>query len=80
MKFHITRTSVYDPEEQPCRNAYSGEWSKEDDRHVWYIDIDTIEQLMELRAEVGEELIIGTSWLSACDGLPQIEIYDTYRE
>ena len=51
-------------------------------RDIWTIEINTLEELMELKKEVDEEadykngLIIFTSK----DKMPEIEIYDDYRE
>ena len=75
MKFHIYRTSDFLSQEKPCPRAYGGECDKFDRRH-WFIDIDTIDQLMELQDEVGD-VIIGKTFRQ---GLPEIEIYDDYRE
>ena len=75
MKFHIYRTSDFLNQEKPCPRAYGGECDKFGYRQ-WFIDIDTIDQLMELQDEVGD-VIIGKTFRQ---GLPEIEIYDTYRE
>ena len=42
------------------------------------IEINSLEELMAFQAEVGEELIIGTSYTD--NKFPLIEIYDSYRE
>ena len=76
MKFHIYRTSDFLSQEKPCPRAYSGECDKFD-RHQWFIDIDTIDQLMELLDEISDDLIISRTLRQ---GLPEIEIYDDYRE
>ena len=44
----------------------------------WGIEINTLEELMELKNRVGEELVIGRSWNNP--EMPMIEIYDDYRE
>lgn len=40
----------------------------------WEVDINALEELLELEAEVTNPLIISS------DGMPEIEIYDDYRE
>ena len=40
----------------------------------WEVDINTLEELLELETEVTNPLIISS------DGMPEIEIYDDYRE
>ena len=44
----------------------------------WGIEINTLEELMELKNRVGEELVITNSY--ADREFPMIEIYDDYRE
>ena len=82
MKFRIKRTSNWDGEEKPCEKAYGGEHlgGRADDVRVWYIDINTLDELIALRNEVENELIIGTTWEKELNGMPEIEIYDDYRE
>lgn len=82
MKFRIKRTSNWDGEEKPCENAYGGEHlgGRADDVRVWYIDINTLDELIALRNEVENELIIDTTWEKELNGIPEIEIYDDYRE
>ena len=44
----------------------------------WGIEINTLEELMEFKNRIGEELVLGSSWHSP--EVPMIEIYDDYRE
>ena len=44
----------------------------------WGIEINTLEELMELKKRVGEELVITKSYINR--EFPMIEIYDDYRE
>ena len=44
----------------------------------WGIEINTLEELMEFKNRVGEELVIRSSWNNP--EFPTIEIYDDYRE
>ena len=45
---------------------------------VWGIEINSLEELMAFKKEVGEELVIGISYLD--ERTPSLEIYDDYRE
>lgn len=47
------------------------------DINVWTIEINTLEELIALKDEVGERLILTTDYNS---GLIGLEIYDDYRE
>lgn len=70
MKFIVTRTSQWD-NEKPCENAkLDNEVNLWGDKQ-WYIEINTIEELMAFKQEVGFAIIIGNN---------SIEIYDGYRE
>ena len=74
MIFAIDRTrdwGVHRPEDRPCKKAW---WDAE--KRTWFIDIDSADELMLLCAEVNHEIIIDYG-----DGsLPELEIYDSYRE
>lgn len=66
MKFIVTRTSQWD-DEKPCENAkLNNEVNLWDDKQ-WYIEINTIEELMAFKREVGVPIIIRDN---------SIEIYD----
>lgn len=45
---------------------------------TWGMEINTLEELIEFKNRVGEELVIGTSYNNP--EFPMIEIYDDYRE
>ena len=80
MKFRIKRTSDWFSEERPCAGA---KFISEDDdgRKLWTIEINTIEELLTLREQIGEDLILGwTSNDEPEDIMGAIEIYDSYRE
>jgi hypothetical protein len=77
----------------PMKNKYIGEdWYKEGTNHrvenghikrdfeekCWFIEIETLEDLMNLRNREGQPLIIDSS--NNNPNIPQIEIYDNYRE
>lgn len=70
MKYKVGRTSDYGgSKERPCKKAYAescDEWLIP----IWYIEINTIEDLRNLIDEVGEVII----------SKDEIEIYDTFRE
>lgn len=80
MKFRIEKASYYttewdfnkrfNKESKPCRNAVL----EKDDYGIksWTVEIDSLEDLMILRKEVNEELIIGLNGA--------ITIYDDFIE
>lgn len=70
MKFIVTRTSQWD-DEKPCENAKLDNEVDLFGNKQWYIEINTIEELMAFKREVGVSIIIGSN---------SIEIYDGYRE
>ncbi len=49
---------------------------RDTDKMMWVIEINTLEELNQLHEEVGDLVITSCMW----NGLPQIEIYDNYRE
>ena len=65
MRFTIKRASEQEP---PCTGAV-----KEDED--WFVDIETIEELMALREQLNTDLVLG-KW----DSGPRIVIYDDYME
>ena len=80
MKFRIEKASYYttewefnkrfNKESKPCRNTVL----EKDDYGIksWTVEIDSLEDLMALRKEVNEELIIGLNGV--------ITIYDDFIE
>lgn len=71
MKFEIDRTSLPRfSNKQPCKNAYK-------ENGFWYIDIETLEELLNLSKGIDEELIVSSE---GANDEPYIEIYDDYRE
>ena len=81
MKFRIKRTSSFYATEKPCERAYGGNPLKENsEKKVWYIDINSIEELVAFRLELQEPIIIGDVWEEELGDMPEIEIYDDYRE
>lgn len=44
----------------------------------WGIEINSLEELINFKKAVGEDLVIQTSWID--NKTPCIEIYDDYRE
>jgi hypothetical protein len=66
MKFRISRTSEGRGQQpKPCKNA-----TLEGDK--WYIELNTLDELVALAKEVDEEIIIGKD--------NDLEIYNDYRE
>ena len=84
VKFRIRRVSGnYYKSEKPCEGAYLDEVVKDEndseyDKNCWAIDIDTLEDLIKLAEKEGQ-LIISAGCPESND-LPDIEIYDTWRE
>lgn len=77
MKFRIRRTSSYCANEQPCEGA---ELVKEDDeKKIWHIEINSLEELLALSDREREQLIVWNGGEFSGE-MPQIEIYDDYRE
>lgn len=91
---HIDRRTFKSPEEYDARFAtQSGSWLSRGSNHRiteydiardlepcqrWGIEINSLEELINFKKEVGTDLIITTSYV---DGqTPEIEIYDDYRE
>lgn len=84
MKFEIYSTDDYlsGPREGPKPYAKASLEDYPTDNwptlRRWFVEINTIEDLMEIRKETKHELVIGDSiW---CDPLPSIEVYNDYRE
>ena len=80
MKFQIERTSSWWSEDgkAPCEGAVLMKEGTSTDLPVYTIDIESVEDLVELMKREGEIIIKEGGYMN--DGLPVIEIYDTYRE
>lgn len=84
MRFQITRTSSsYYRQEKPCDCAFVYKRERgsldDQDRLSWALEVNSLDELLQFVEKIGECVIIS----GACDyqnGLPQIEIYDDYRE
>lgn len=87
MKFKIYRTS--NSKIQPCKNAYYGGIEEEvwedlrgnthvSKNDVWYIDIDSLDDLKKLAEEFKDEF--NTTHIMISTDFKSIEIYDSYRE
>lgn len=72
MKYRISRTSDWQGDEKPCKNAILEDKISKNTYHlnVWEIDISSLKDLYELIDEVGRIIIEKEN----------IEIYDDYRE
>ena len=85
MKFRIRRTSRSSfSKEKPCEDAYLDKFvpdTNDDyfDQSYWAIDIESIEDLLALAEKEKEEIIVKAP-CEYTDNLPEIEIYDDYRE
>ncbi len=82
MIFHIYRTNnfVFSENNPPCDKAFIKEF--EGHGKDWFIELNTLEDLLNLKEEVDEPVIIDDDfWKDNNIGVKySIEIYDTYRE
>ena len=80
MRFRIDRTSGAPDKDPLVNNSYSmpNELSKSY-KQFWYIDINSLEELLDLSEKESQELVIRSSDIM-CSGCPAIEIYDDWRE
>ena len=81
MNFIITRSSDIFGEKPPCENAkLLNPNAKPWEDRTYGITIDSLEELIKLKEEVGHSIII-SNYLEESDFADmEIEIYDTYRE
>lgn len=83
MRFVIYNTDKWrhDPEEKPFEKAVFDE-----KRKCYFIEVNTIEELMGIVKKTGRNLVVGYSELDIYDetpddvGEPFIEVYNDYRE
>ena len=78
MTFAIERTSDWTGERKPCEEAVLVKEGSARSDPVYHIEIGSLEALVELMKREGEIIIKEGGYNN--DGLPVIEIYDTYRE
>jgi hypothetical protein len=71
MEFKIYRTFKWHSDKKPCDSAYLA-GKDERNRCIYKVKIESLKDLIALRDEVNEDIII------RLDG--SIEIYDDYRE
>lgn len=81
MNFIITRSSDIFGEKSPCDDAkLLNPNAKPWEDRTYGITINSLEELIKLKEEVGNSIIIG-NYLGESDFADmEIEIYDTYRE
>jgi hypothetical protein len=83
VKFEISKTSESTADASaPCSRAYL-EVEERPDKVIyqinhWFVDLNTLEDLLKLIDEVEQEIIVNGGLDSILN--PSIEIYDTYRE
>lgn len=84
MKYLIVRSSIENSwkdnvrRKRPCKEAYKATYTKDNKEvEAWFVDIDTLEQLMAFHKKYGS-IIIETPWYT--ENMPCIEIYDARRE
>lgn len=70
MRYRISRVSNYSGDIQPCSNAVK-EGIDEYGFNMWWVNIDSLDDLHKLIEEVGTVII---------NHYNEIEIYDGYRE
>lgn len=82
MVFNICRTKdfVFSENNPPCNKAFIKEF--EGHGKDWFIELNTLEDLLNFKEEIGEPIIIDDDlWKDNNIGVKySIEIYDTYRE
>jgi hypothetical protein len=78
MKFIVTRTTDVLTLTPPCERAELSEHQSYFGGKVWEIEINSIEELIELKKEVNHPIILCDSY--NVEGMLELEIYDGYRE
>lgn len=82
MIFNIYRTSniIFSKNKPPCDKAFIKEF--EGHGKDWFIELNTLEELLSFKEEIGEPIIIDNNfWKNNSIGVKYaIEIYDDYRE
>lgn len=71
MKYRITRTSAFKSTEPPCKQAYEEGGIDKYGGMIWFVDIESLEDLHNLINEVGSAIILDDT---------SVEIYDDFRE
>lgn len=76
MKFIVSRTSMYS-ENRPCDEAIR-EYNSKEGEEVWVVKIKDLKHLCEFTRKCGNNIVLTMYDDEAY--LPEIEIYDDYRE
>lgn len=78
MDFGFESVSITKTRRRPLRQPCDGiKWTSEEYTvDIAYVNIDSLDRLLEFRKAVGHDLILHVD----NDGDPSIEIYDNYRE
>jgi hypothetical protein len=80
MKYVVTRTSDFWGENPQCPNAQKEIVQKDGELvEAYTIELNTLEELCNLSKEVGNPIIVFTKSGWGFD-IPELEIYDDYRE
>lgn len=74
MKFKIERTSILD-NTKPCEEAKEETYNGVT---VWFVEINTLEELLDFRNKYDRAIIIDTAIESP--NIYSLEIYDNWRE
>lgn len=92
MIFHIYRTNdfIFSKNNPPCDKAFIKEFERHEwgnkykmvQTKAWFIELNTLEDLLNFKEEVGEDIIISDDFYKDNNiGVKySIEIYDNYRE
>jgi len=71
IKFLVSRTSDWRQENAPCEGVIK-------EKNGWTIELSSIQSLLDFIEQEGFKVIITPSWSK--NEMPEIEIYDDYRE
>lgn len=87
----IDERHVESPDKLTYRNAelewhHNGYNHRKEDGHIkrdfrdngWFIEVNSLEELLDLQKSCGSELVVSNSYMNEL--IPEIEIYDDYRE
>jgi hypothetical protein len=79
MKFTVTRSSIWCEDDPKCPGVQKELIEKEGELiEAYTIDINTLDELLKLIKDVGHSIIVFEH--GYVSPLPELEIYDGYRE
>ena len=77
MKFLVSRTSDFGGHNPPCSGAV---FYRDGFRKLWAIELADLDTLVQFARDNGRIIIDTDPVFPVAEGLPEIEIYDDYRE